>query len=185
METIQKVTLTSNCKCYDCTNADCMTLNISEDYEPECDSCQSPTKAASYCDGLCYEADYDYFAYTLFPDWYMSKREPKWLKVSGKNVGWRRISGYDKVRGGIKPLFDYLTFNGDWTLKFTVEEGNLTVRRYSHDEPTGCTYTIEALNTLSDSMSIDNAIANNLVDEYGCHKKCGEYFYDCNCEVEA
>jgi len=162
-----------------------MTLNISEDYEPECDSCQAPTKAANYCDGSCYDSDYDYLAYTLFPEWFMSKREPKWLKVSGKNVGWRRISGYDKVKGGIKPLFDYLTINGEWTLEFTLDGGDLSVRRYSHDEPTGCTYTIEALNILSDSMSIDSAIEQELVDEYGCHKGCGEYFYDCNCEVAA
>jgi hypothetical protein len=161
-----------------------MTLNISEDYEPECDSCQAPTKAANYCDGFCYEADYDYLAYTLFPEWFKSKGEPVWLKVSGKNVGWRRISGYDKVRGGIKPLFDYLTFNGDWTLTFTLEDGELSVSRSSHDEH-GASYTIEALNTLSDSMSIDDAILNNIVDEYGCHKGCGDYFYDCNCEVAA
>jgi hypothetical protein len=162
-----------------------MTLNISEDYEPECDSCQAPTKAASYCDGICSDADYDYLAYTLWPEWFKGKGEPKWLKVSGKNVGWRRLSGYDKVGGGIKPLFDYLTINGEWTLIFTVEDGELSVRRYSHDEPTGCTYTIEALNTISDSMSIDDAIVKDIVDEWGCHKGCGEYFYECNCEVAA
>jgi len=185
METIQKVTLTTNCQCYDCTNPDCMTLNISEDYEPECESCQSPTKSASYCDGLCYQDDYDYLADTLFPDWSLSKREPKWLKVSGKNVGWRRLSGYDKVKGDFKSLFDYLTFSGDWTLTFTLEGGELSVRRTSHDEPTGCTYTIEALDIISERMSIDSAVEQGLVDEYGCHKACGEYFYDCTCEVEA
>ncbi len=184
METIQKVTLTNSCKCYDCTNADCNTLTISENYEPECDACGQSTKAASHCWGICFESDYDYLAYTLFPDWLMSKREPKWLKVSGKNVGWRNLSGYDKVKGDFKSLFDYLTFNGDWTLTFTLEGGNLTVRRSSHDEH-GASYTIEALNTLSDSMSIDSAIEQELVDEYGCHKACGEYFYNCNCEVAA
>lgn len=184
MDTIQKVTLSTDCKCYDCTNPDCSVLTISENYEPECDSCQATTKTASYCDGLCYEADYDYLAYTLFPDWLMSKREPKWLKVSGKNVGWRRISGYDKVKAELKPLFDYLTFSGDWTLTFTVEDGNLTVRRSSHDEPTGATYTIEPLDILSERMSIDSAIEQELVDEYGCHKACGDYFYDCTCTPE-
>jgi len=33
-------------------------------------------------------------------------------------------------------------------------------------------------------ISLDEAIEKNLVDEYGCHKKCGEYFYDCKCELE-
>lgn len=189
MSTIQnekiKVTLTNSCRCYDCTNAECSTLTISDNYEPECDACGHSTKAASYCWGTCFESDYEYLSETLFPEWSLGKREPRWMKVSGKNVGWRNLSGYDKVKGNFKVLFDYLIFDGDWTLEFTLEGGNLTVRRSSHDEPTGASFTIEALNILSDTMSIDSAIEQELVDEYGCHKKCGDYFYDCNCEVAA
>lgn len=33
-------------------------------------------------------------------------------------------------------------------------------------------------------MDMDEAITKGIVDEYGCHKKCGEYFYDCKCEKQ-
>jgi hypothetical protein len=33
-------------------------------------------------------------------------------------------------------------------------------------------------------MDLDEAIKLELVDEYGCHKGCGDYFYDCRCEGE-
>lgn len=35
---------------------------------------------------------------------------------------------------------------------------------------------------LEQRAPMDEAIAEGIVDEYGCHKKCGEYFYDCKCE---
>jgi len=184
MITVEKITLTSNCQCYDCTNADCSTLTISEDYEPECSECGQATKPASNCDGICYESERDYLENEVFANWLMKVGNPTWLKVSGKNVGWRNLSGYDKVLSNFGTLFDYLTFNGDWTLTFTCNGAEFHVRRSSHDEPTGASYIIEPLKTLSTSMSIDEAVEKNLVDEYGCHKGCGEYFYDCNCTQE-
>ena len=30
-------------------------------------------------------------------------------------------------------------------------------------------------------MTFDEAIEAGILDEYGCHKKCGEYFYKCEC----
>ena len=33
-------------------------------------------------------------------------------------------------------------------------------------------------------MNLDDAIEAGIVDEYGCHKKCGEYLHNCKCESE-
>jgi hypothetical protein len=187
METLEDIKgqFTNSCQCYDCTNEDCMTLNVSADYEPECDSCGAKTKPANYCDGVCFEDEVQYWDDEVFPQYLNKVGNPKWLKVSGHNVGWRRRAGYDIVRGDFQALFTYLQIErGDWRLDFTLSGKNLKVMRYSHDEPTGASYEVEALRTISDSMSIDEAVVQNLVDEYGCHKACGEYFYDCNCEAQ-
>ena len=181
--TMWKVTLTSHCKCYDCTNPDCYELNISDDYEPECDSCQSPTTPANYCDGFCYESDRE-FAKGLFDTWLSNNGKPNSIKVSGKNVGWRNLSGYDIVEADFNKLFEYLILNGEWTLDITANDTEFSIRRSSHDEPTGASYIISPLKNLASIMSIDSAVDKGLLDEYSCHPKCGEFFYDCVCEVE-
>lgn len=30
-------------------------------------------------------------------------------------------------------------------------------------------------------ISLDDLITAGVVDEYGCHKKCGEYYANCTC----
>lgn len=184
MNTIEKVYLTNSCQCYDCTNPDCSTLTLSTEYEPECDFCQAPTKPADYCDGICYESEKDYLENNLFTSWLTSVGEPDYLKVSGRGVGWRNLSGYDIVKADMDTLLEYLSINGEWSLWFTFEGAEFSLVRSSHDEPTGAYYNIEPLVTLSNSMSIDEAIMRGILDEYGCHNECGEYFYDCSCEVK-
>lgn len=139
--TVEKVTLTSHCKCYDCTNPDCYELNISNEYEPECDSCQSPTKPANYCDGYCFESDNEY-ADDLFNTWLSNNGEPTYVRIEGNNIGWQHLSGYAIAQGTWKHVFNKMRFNGDWTLEITTNGNEFNIRRSSHDEPTGASFRV-------------------------------------------
>ena len=64
------------------------------------------------------------------------------VKFSGKNMGWTRTSGYAyaSVDDGLQPLY----INGDFRLVVTKDSDNLTVVRYSHDEPVGASFILTA-----------------------------------------
>lgn len=62
------------------------------------------------------------------------------VRISGTAIGWRRLAGYKDTT--VKDLVEALTLNGDFTLVFKLENNAITVMRYSHDEPTGASFTI-------------------------------------------
>lgn len=63
------------------------------------------------------------------------------LQVKGKGMGWQRVSATYEVLA--EDLLDSLTFDGDWRLFFTLDDKhNLSVVRYSHDEPTGASFEV-------------------------------------------
>jgi hypothetical protein len=63
------------------------------------------------------------------------------IRISGKAIGWRRLAGYKDTTP--KELVEALSLNGDYTLNFTLTGNALTVMRYSHDEPTGASFTVD------------------------------------------
>jgi hypothetical protein len=62
------------------------------------------------------------------------------VKFSGKNMGWTRATGYAyaSIDDGLQPLY----INSDFRLVATRDGDNLTVVRYSHDEPVGASFTL-------------------------------------------
>jgi len=109
------IELTSSCVCEegDCWGYDCYTV-VKEDLEEN-----------------------------IFPEFMERIGNPDYLKIVGRNMGWQRVTGYRVVEAEFNKFFDSFLINGEWTLKFTLSENILTVQRYSHDEPTGCSFTIE------------------------------------------
>jgi hypothetical protein len=63
------------------------------------------------------------------------------IRISGTAIGWRRLAGYKDTTP--KELVEALSLNGDYTLNFTLTGNALTVMRYSHDEPTGASFTVD------------------------------------------
>jgi len=70
-----------------------------------------------------------------------------YVVASGSNVGWRRLSGevsfeidYDDIRDD---LIGWFSLNGDFRLSFKLADGELTVRRGSHDEPMGANFVLK------------------------------------------
>lgn len=117
MNTIEKqwVTIQSDCTC---TNED-----------------ETPSES---CYG-CYDDSVDNLRY-LINDWVKGfSEEFSDVRIDGTLMGWQRESGY-----AIAPLYrvaEALTIRGDFTITFTLEDGNLTATRSSHDEPTGAHFT--------------------------------------------
>lgn len=58
--------------------------------------------------------------------------------IEGKGMGWTRASGYIVVPAG--KAVDALGLNGEYRIVLTVGE-TLSAVRYSHDEPTGASFT--------------------------------------------
>lgn len=66
----------------------------------------------------------------------------EYFHVSGRDMLWTRVSGFivaDRLN-----VIEALTINGDFRLVFTFtpDAKTFTVVRYSHDEPTGASFTV-------------------------------------------
>jgi hypothetical protein len=63
-------------------------------------------------------------------------------------MGWQRLSGYSLIRESQDKIgaeiLDVLSFSGDLTLELKLTGRACHVVRYSHDEPTGASFELEA-----------------------------------------
>lgn len=177
-----RMEITNTCQCYHCPACDVGLIGTYEN--GQCPDCSNELQSDSYCSGMCWE-DTNYLGSQLFDDYMKSVDNPKHLRIEGRAMGWQRRNGWKDIPATWENLRDSLSIDGEWTLRIEVDsEGIFTVFRYSHDEPTGARFSVYPIKHIPDSMDLDDAIKLEIVDEYGCHKGCGEYFYDCQCESE-
>lgn len=109
--------ITTDCTCVD------------ENEQPRIDDCY----------GWCYEYAEQDVAY-LLEEWLeRSDTATDTVRVSSEAMNWNRVSGYAIV--GIDNLLDTMKINGEYQLRFKLSGNNLTIVRYSHDEPTGALFT--------------------------------------------
>lgn len=134
-------TFTTTCGCYDCPN--CNVLSTSDEGELKCGDCGVDMTPSDYCYEACYDYKHENWANDLFPQWLASVGNPDYVKISGKNMGWLHQEGYAVVETDWDKLYKALTINGDYRLEFVVEGKDFTAKRYSHDEPTGASFTIK------------------------------------------
>jgi hypothetical protein len=116
METITKQTVTVTTDCL-CGEGDTDTLT-------------------EYCSGECYEwQKEDVFA--LLGEWQLLNNvdEDDIIRINASSVGWQGRSGYKDT--DILELHGALSLNGDFKIEWYLEDGTLTARRWSHDEPVG------------------------------------------------
>ena len=180
--TLAKVEISSNCECFTCNTCECGIIGGTED--GRCLDCGSELQSDTYCTGMCWE-DANYSGEMVFDDYLKEYSQPQHLRIEGRRMGWMARSGYKDVKATWPALRDALMIDGEFRIVFKVEEGGIfTARRFSHDEPTGASFSIYPVKHIPDTMDLDDAIKLEIVDEYGCHKGCGNYFYDCECVVE-
>ena len=68
------------------------------------------------------------------------------VRVDGKAIGWQRLSGY--LETTVDELPRALGINGEYRLVFTLDGSDLSIKRYSHDEPTGASFTVTPIKEL-------------------------------------
>jgi hypothetical protein len=178
--TISKLEITNSCTCYHCS-----TCDVGWTSGGDCADCGNELQPTTYCDGICWE-DSNMTAEYALEEYLKSVDNPNYVRIEGRAMGWQRRSGWKDSKSDWESLRDSLSIDGEYTLRMEIDSaaGIFTVWRYSHDEPTGARFSIYPIKLWRESLSIDDAIQAELVDEYGCHKSCGNYFYDCECVVE-
>lgn len=88
-----------------------------------------------YCDG-CYEWQKE-DVFMLLGEWYLANGidEDDPILIEGTGMTWQRLSGHKWTTP--MELDGALALNGDFKIEWYLENGELTARRWSHDEPTG------------------------------------------------
>lgn len=157
MQTLEdwSATLTTNCQCMD------------EDPETGED------RQAEFCHGCG-----DWMlegAHELLSQWATLWHEPAAALIEGKAMGWRRLDGYAIARASSKEslaeaILNKLMLDGDFTITLKLEGGNLTARRSSHDEPTGCSFTVSAFMACDGSR---DCMAKDGLGNYDGRVLCG------------
>jgi len=123
-----------------------MKTIAAESYEisTEC-HCHDDDSGYEWCDG-CYEHDKE-MVLSLIERWVNNYAPESWegnVAIDGKGMGWRGVSG-----GAIVDMTDILpalSLNGDYRLVVTLDGGELSAVRSSHDEPCGASFRITFTN---------------------------------------
>ena len=139
MSTLNKIEIqiSNACECRYCDACGLSGQDIT------CPECANETRFTDWCDGACYEYKIEELEEYLLPAFMAVYNQPEYLRIEGKRMGWQSRSGYKVIKATHKELWDALTFSGDWTLRYVLKGKSLTVTRYSHDEPTGASFTIK------------------------------------------
>jgi hypothetical protein len=117
-------------------NSHCTCTKVDDEGNEVLDKYGEPEPSEN-CFGDCWEYAVEDLYESLVKDWLATKglTAEDTLRVDGSSMGWRHQSGWTTVKAG--HLHEALTLNGDFRLRFTLEDGELYAVRYSHDEPVG------------------------------------------------
>jgi hypothetical protein len=128
-----ETTITSNCVCY----------KVDEDGEGVLDT-DGEAVPNEYCYGDCYTEQVADFTDNILPYWLEAKAvmADSPVRINGSGMGWRGVSGHAETsaRGIVKAL----EIDGDFILRITYEDGELSVVRSSHDE-LGASFSVEPI----------------------------------------
>ena len=123
--------ISTSCRCRYCE--DCNTVTEDE----TCIGCEKVTRDFGNCEGDCYDYLLEWIDELV--ETYSKNNGHDYLVIHGSRMGWRGTSGHtEPILATGENVLKALQFNGDWTIRFMLDENNLlTINRYSHDEPMG------------------------------------------------
>lgn len=122
METLLESVITTECSC--------------EDYDETTDT----SYPSDFCYG-CYEQAV-FEAQAIMFEWRRRNfYQGEYVMVRATNVNWEAITINKVVH--LEKLIDLLKLRGDYTLYIQLDGRDLTIRRTSHDEPTGAFFDIQ------------------------------------------
>lgn len=106
----------------------------------------------NYCFG-CFDDDKGVLLEAL--DNWLEEHEITSVQVTGSNMLWTRVSGEALIEDVTsEAILKALSLNGSYRLEVSIPmyDMEITAKRYSHDEPTGATFNLEAYNTCPDAQ---------------------------------
>lgn len=123
-----EVELSSHCRC----------TKWDDETETEVLDKYGNPELAEWCSG-CWEDDIENLRYSIVEPFLESKGidGEQLLYIGATGIGWMRRSGYAIAKADTDAIVKALSINGDFTLYFSYEDGEMTARRSSHDEPMG------------------------------------------------
>mgnify|MGYP006269692439 CR=1 FL=1 len=122
----------------DCICVYCSTCGIGFIEAPNCEECGAETTYA----GECFDCQPWDWAQEEVEKW-IAATNSEYLTIEGKAMGWQRRSGYADIQADWPDIKGALCIAGDFRLVFTIDGVEpIKVVRYSHDEPTGASFTI-------------------------------------------
>ena len=129
---------------------------------------------AESCFGECYQEQLDDVKNFILASWQYANKilEAQPVDIKGHAMGWMRLDGYATVP--VENILDALAINGDYKLHFILSNdySELSVIRYSHDEPTGASFTVEqSLKSKCDYCG-EYDECKNIKDSYGDALAC-------------
>jgi hypothetical protein len=85
----------------------------------------------------------------ILEEWQKRNSDPEAALITGANLTWQRLSGYSIARGYsheaiTKAILNRLMLNADFRLELKIQGKDLTAKRWSHDEPMGCSFRLTA-----------------------------------------
>jgi hypothetical protein len=118
-----QTTITSDCVCY----------KVDEDGEGVLDT-NGEAVPSEYCYGDCYAEQVFDFTDNILPSWLEAKAimADSPVRILGSGMGWRGVSGYADTSA--RNIIKALEIDGDFTIRVTYEDGELSFVRSSHDE---------------------------------------------------
>jgi hypothetical protein len=121
-------------------------------------------------------------AHMTIEEWQTRNGNPEAALITGANLTWQRLSGYSVARGYsheaiTKAILKRLMLDADFRLELKLEGKELTAKRWSHDEPMGCSFRVKAF-TPCDGWSECYAVGEDL-------KEYEEYDNRVFCEFHA
>lgn len=89
----------------------------------------------------CFDESRDYLLNDFLPLWESRNAATDTVRIDGSAMGWTRASGW--LVTDASNLLDALALDrADYSLAFTLDGSELSVTRYSHDEPTGAHFAV-------------------------------------------
>ncbi len=114
------------------------------DISTEC-HCHDDDSGYEWCDG-CWEDDRA-LVLSLIERWVNNYAPEPWegnVSIDASGMGWRGVSGRAIV--DMTDILPALSLNGDYRLVVTLDGGELSAVRSSHDEPCGASFRITFTN---------------------------------------
>lgn len=124
-------TITTQCTC--------------EYYDEDTDTFEPSTE----CYGDCWECAWE-DATSLIASW-AKHWDTNGIRVEAQGMTWQSLSAYAEMtfHNDAEEALRLFTLDSDYRLEVSVgDDGQLTVRRYSHDEPMGCSMVAHPVSIL-------------------------------------